>query len=81
MMKYIPHFTILFVAMLVAPFCSTYIRQMNEHSLEEKGQPWMSPRMPWFIFFGYIALLAGMRSGMNDTSVYISSYRNGASTL
>ena len=81
MMKYIPHFTILFVALLVAPFCNATIRVNNERSLAEKNQPWVSSRLPWLIFFGYIALLAGMRSGMNDTSVYINSYRDGANTL
>ncbi|MCR1839603.1 EpsG family protein [Murimonas intestini] len=34
--------------------------------------------MPWVIFFGYLALLAGMRSSMNDTSVYVSSFENQA---
>ena len=30
--------------------------------------------MPWLIVFGYIAFLAAMRSGMNDTSVYRDSF-------
>lgn len=32
--------------------------------------------MPWLIVFGYIAFLAAMRSGMNDTSAYVQSFNN-----
>lgn len=35
-----------------------------------------SPLMPWLIVFGYIAFLAAMRSGMNDTTAYIQSFHN-----
>ena len=80
MMTYLPHFTILIVLMMVAPFCSQRIRMMNSVKLEATGKPWKSPIIPWLVFFGYIALLAGMRSGMNDTSVYIGSYMNGPTT-
>lgn len=34
------------------------------------------PMLPLLIIFGYIAFLAAMRSGMNDTSVYMSSFEN-----
>ena len=33
MMKYLPHFTILLVALLVAPFCSRQIRAWNDYTL------------------------------------------------
>lgn len=39
------------------------------------------PILPLLIIFGYIAFLAAMRSGMNDTSVYVSSFNNIPGTL
>lgn len=32
------------------------------------------PLLPWLLVFGYLAFLAGMRSGMNDTSAYIGGF-------
>lgn len=32
--------------------------------------------LPWLLVFGYIAILAGLRTAMNDTSVYVSSFQD-----
>lgn len=47
-----------------------------------QGTPYAyrGPIAPWVLVFGYLALLSGMRSGMNDTSVYISSFLNAPSS-
>ena len=66
------HFSILAVIL---------IRYNNLHSIRCFGErKYKSPLLPWLFVFGYITFLAGMRSGMNDTSVYINSFEKTTGT-
>lgn len=64
------HFSILGVIFVVSML---YDRKSTRNKLKNKD--YVMPIMPWLLIFGYIAFLAGMRSGMNDTSVYIQSFK------
>lgn len=75
MSYYFPHFSILLVILIAA---SLYERQIRYNKIMDiyEGTPYYyrSPLLPWLLVFGYLAILAGFRSAMNDTSVYISSF-------
>lgn len=65
------HFSILVLLMLTAASAgrrATYLKLENPSYKMPKG--------PWVVFFGYLAILAALRSGMNDTPVYIVSFQN-----
>lgn len=65
----IVHLSVLVLILLVSGQCGakeTYYR------LNYPG--YVMPKAPWVIVFGYLAILAALRSGMNDTSVYIHSF-------
>lgn len=80
--KYFPHFSILLVILLASMLWEKRIRYRKIYNIYQ-GTPYAyrGSIAPWFIVFGYLALLSGMRSGMNDTSVYISSFVNAPSSL
>lgn len=64
------HFSILAVILAVSYFCD------RRFTLRKLYNPsFIMPVWPWLIVFGYIAFLAGMRSGMNDTPLYISGFK------
>lgn len=71
------HFSILAVILVCALIWENPIksRKLNCISYGERYD-YKSTLMPWLIVFGYIAFLAAMRSGMNDTSAYIHSFNN-----
>lgn len=81
MSKYFAHFSILLVILIAA---SLYERQIRYNKIMDiyEGTPYYyrSPLMPWLLVFGYLAILAGFRSGMNDTSVYIYSFKGAPSS-
>lgn len=71
------HFSILAVIL----FCALiWERPIKYHKLKciyyGERYDYKSLLMPWLIVFGYIAFLAAMRSGMNDTSAYVQSFHN-----
>lgn len=68
------HFSILGVILAVSYF---YERRFTRRKLNNPF--YIMPVWPWLIIFGYITFLAAMRSGMNDTPIYISSF-NGTVT-
>lgn len=77
MMTYLPHFTILIVILLCAGIYENKIKYNKLYFEQYEGKYlYKGPLTPWLLVFGYLALLAGMRSGMNDTSVYIASFNN-----
>ena len=71
------HFSILAVMLTASLFWERYIRS-GKLSRIRNNEPYdyKTSIMPWLIVFGYIAFLAAMRSGMNDTGAYIRSFNN-----
>ena len=72
------HFSILAVIIVAACIWGRYIRVRKLTCLAQ-GYDYAlvrGPLLPWLLVFGYLAFLAGMRSGMNDTSAYISSFQS-----
>lgn len=70
------HFSILAVIVFSSCIWGRYIRMKKVGCLSQ-GYDYSSvrgPLLPWLLVFGYLAFLAGMRSGMNDTSAYIHSF-------
>lgn len=66
------HFSVLAVILVCALIWERPIRYHKLNSIYYgERYDYKSPLMPWLIVFGYIAYLAAMRSGMNDTSGYI----------
>lgn len=75
------HFSILFVILFASLFWERRIRYNKKLSFREGSlYDYKGPLMPWLLVFGYLAILAGYRSAMNDTSVYISSFVNQEAT-
>ena len=70
------HFSILGVILLV---CGLWEHGTKRNRI--RFDTYKMPIAPFFIIFGYIAFLAAMRSGMNDTSTYINSFDNLPGTL
>lgn len=77
MSYYFPHFSILLV-ILIAAFL--YERQIRYNKIMDiyEGTPYYyrSPLMPWLLVFGYLAILSGYRSAMNDTTTYIDFFKS-----
>lgn len=74
----IVHFSILFIILLVS-FFYEHIYISNKIKVIADGgtvSDYKGSIFPWLIVFGFLALLAGFRSGMNDTSVYIHSFND-----
>lgn len=71
------HFSILAVILGCALI---WERPIKHHKLKciyyGERYDYKSLLMPWLIVFGYIAFLAAMRSGMNDTGAYVQSFHN-----
>lgn len=76
------HFSVLFVIMFAAFVWGRYIRvsKLNCISHDMDYARVLGPLLPWLLVFGYLAFLAGMRSGMNDTSVYVADFQEAAGT-
>ena len=71
------HFSVLAVILVCALIWERPIRYHKLNSIYYgERYDYKSPLMPWLIVFGYIAYLAAMRSGMNDTSGYIQSFEH-----
>ena len=66
------HFSILAVILLMS---LVYERRIRVNKIAY-GRSYAGPVLPWIVSLGYIAVLAGLRSGMNDTSVYRESFKN-----
>lgn len=69
------HLSILAV-ILVA--CLIYESREKHYALGciSRGHWFITVRMPWILIFGYVAYLAAMRTGMNDTAAYVQSFEN-----
>lgn len=69
------HFSILGVILITCFFSE---KNNKEHALSclAENEPFKTQFLPWFLIFGYIAFLAAMRSGMNDTGAYIRSFNS-----
>lgn len=65
------HFSVLGVIIFV-----TFIWNKPTKVNKLKSEDYIMPALPFVIVFGYIAFLAAMRSGMNDTPVYIETFEN-----
>lgn len=69
------HFSILAVMMVCALIWERPIKSRKLRCIYYgERYDYKSTLMPWLIVFGYIAFLAAMRSGMNDTFVYMDSF-------
>ena len=69
------HFSILFVILFSAAIWEKQIRSNKLRALNEGDMySYKGSLMPWVLTFGYLTVLAGMRSGMNDTFLYIYSF-------
>lgn len=70
------HFSILFLIIISGCIWGRSIRIRKQYyiSCDMDYANSLRPLLPWLIVFGYLAFLAGMRSGMNDTSAYIHSF-------
>lgn len=64
------HFSILAVILGVS-----FLWEKGTKLNKIKFKNYIMPLMPWIIIFGYIAFLVAMRTDMNDTSVYIDSFK------
>lgn len=67
------HLSVLFVIILV----SLIFEQREKHyalGAISRGHWFITLRTPWVIIFGYVAYLAAMRTGMNDSSAYVHSF-------
>lgn len=69
------HFSILGVILICALIWEPSIK-FNKIACIQNGKryDYKSQLLPWLIVFGYIAFLAAMRSNMNDTFAYITSF-------
>lgn len=69
------HFSVLGVILLASLLWESNIRYSKLNAIYA-GEPYdfKSDLMPWLLVFGYVAFLAAMRSGMNDTAAYIYSF-------
>ena len=67
------HLSILFVILAVSLI---FERREKQYALGavSRGHWFITIRTPWLIVFGYVAFLAAMRTGMNDTSAYVHSF-------
>lgn len=63
------HFSILAVILF-----TSFIWEKSTKLNKLKSVDNVMPALPFVIIFGYLAFLAAMRSGMNDTYVYIQSF-------
>ena len=72
------HFSILILILIVSYFYEHKFRANKIKVIAEGGKAsdYRGSIIPWLIVFGYVAILAGMRSGMNDTSEYILSFNH-----
>lgn len=72
------HFSILAVIIFTGCIWGRYIRIQKMGCISHGYDYSMvrGPLVPWLLVFGYLAFLAGMRSGMNDTSAYISGFQS-----
>lgn len=76
------HFSVLFVIIFAASVWGRSIR-MRKLAYMANGYDYaasLGPLLPWLLVFGYLAFLAGMRSGMNDTSAYVHSFEIASGT-
>ena len=70
------HFSILFLILLVS---FTYEHKFNSNKIKViadggLASDYKGSIIPWLIVFGYIALLAGMRTHVNDSYVYKTTF-------
>lgn len=63
------HFSILGVILFV-----NLLWESGTKKIKQKRGFYIMPWLPFAIIFGYLAFLAAMRSGMNDTSAYVHSF-------
>ena len=70
------HFSILAVILSIS-----FLWEKGTKSNKIKFPNYVMPLIPWLIIFGYIAFLAAMRTEMNDTSVYVASFKNTPGTI
>lgn len=76
------HFSVLFVIIVAACLWGRGIR-LRKLTYMANGYDYattLGPLLPWLLVFGYVAFLAGMRTGMNDTSVYVADFQKAAGT-
>lgn len=71
------HFSVLAVMLVCALIWERPIKYSKLDCIYY-GEPYdyKSTLMPWLMVFGYIAFLAAMRSGMNDTYAYVQSFNS-----
>lgn len=63
------HFSVLGVILFIS-----LLWENGTRKIKQKRDFYIMPWLPFVIIFGYLAFLAAMRTGMNDTSAYIHSY-------
>lgn len=70
------HFSVLGVIILVSLF---WEKQTKFNKLNKEN--YVMPILPFVLIFGYLAFLAAMRTNMNDTIVYTTSFENTPGTF
>lgn len=68
------HFSILGVILFASLIWEKRILEFTIPCVE-RNQRYKEVLLPWVLVFGYVAFLAAMRSGMNDTSVYVHTFK------
>ena len=70
------HFSILLLILLVSAFYEHQFRANKIRVISDGGtaSDYLGSVVPWLIVFGYITFLAGVRSNVNDTSVYRETF-------
>lgn len=76
------HFSVLFLIIFSACVWgrSIRVRKLTYMANGYDCAATLGPLLPWLLVFGYLAFLAGMRTGMNDTSVYVADFQQTAGT-
>lgn len=72
----IVHLSVLGVIVVMG---ALYDRNFTYNKLVNKN--YVMRAFPWIVVFGYLAFLAAMRSGMNDTLLYMSSFEKAEGTV
>lgn len=72
------HISILVLILLVSAFYEHQFRANKIRAIADGGTAadYLGSIIPWLIVFGYITLLAGMRSNVNDTYAYRDTFIN-----
>ncbi|MCQ2468654.1 MAG: EpsG family protein [Ruminococcus sp.] len=75
------HFSILLVIAIVSVIWESRIRSYAISVTQNNNVNLKAPIIPWTIIFGYLSFLAGMRTSVNDSGAYRTSFQRLPATL